>query len=281
MEKGPETVKTGNALGAESAAVIQNTYVAPKAPEIVAVTWQTIASSLKKGIADFRAAPLYGLFFGGFFAAGGVAIVFFLNVLNIVWLILPIMIAFPLIGPFAATGLYEVSRKLSNNEAIAWKDILLTVFEQRERQTGWIAFVVLFIFWVWIYLVRVLIAIFMGFGAPSTISGFVDVVLTTSNGMAFLATGTVIGGVLALILFSATVISMPLILDTELDFVTAMITSFKTVVKSPLPMLGWGIIITFLAMLAMVPMFLGLVVIFPVLGHATWHLYKAATRPVT
>ncbi len=255
-------------------------YVIPKMPEVVEVTWETIRQSLGKGLADFRRAPLYGLFFGTFFAAGGIAIILFLNVLNTLWLILPIMIAFPLVGPFAATGLYEVSHKLSTGEPITWKGILLTVFEQRERQTGWIAFVVLFIFWVWVYLIRVLIAIFMGFGVPSTISGFIDAVLNTSNGMAFLATGTVIGGVLALVLFSATVISMPLILDTELDFVSAMITSFKTVVKSPVPMLGWGVIVTLLAMISMVPMFLGLIVVFPILGHATWHLYKAATRPV-
>lgn len=255
-------------------------YVVPKMPEVVEITWETIRQSLGKGLADFRRAPLYGLFFGTFFAAGGIAIILILNVLNTLWLILPIMIAFPLIGPFAATGLYEVSHKLSAGEPITWKGILVTVFSQRERQTGWIAFVVLFIFWVWIYLVRVLIAIFMGFGVPSTIPGFIDAVLTTSNGMAFLATGTIIGGVLALVLFSATVISMPLILETELDFVSAMITSFKAVLKSPVPMLGWGVIITLLAILAMVPMFLGLIIVFPILGHATWHLYKAATRPV-
>ncbi len=254
-------------------------YVAPKMPGINKVTWGIIGESLRKGLADFFRAPIYGLFFGGFFAAGGLAILFFLNVLDTLWLILPIMIAFPLIGPFAATGIYEVSHKLSTGEPITWKGILLTVFSQRERQTGWIAFVVLFIFWVWIYLIRVLIAIFMGFGTPSTLSGFVDAVLTTSNGMAFLATGTLIGAVLALILFSATVISMPLILDTELDFVSAMITSFKTVAASPIPMLGWGVVITLLTLLAMAPAFLGLIVVFPILGHATWHLYKAATIP--
>ncbi len=253
--------------------------VIPKAPTINAVTWGTIRSSLHKGIDDFRRAPMYGMFFGGFFAAGGIVILVLLNVFDILWLTLPILIAFPLIGPFAATGIYEVSHKLSQGEPITWKGVMLTVFKQRERQTGWIAFVVLFILWVWINLVHTLISIFMGFGASSSIPGFIDAVLTTSNGMAFLLVGTASGAVLALILFSATVISMPLILDTEIDFVTAMITSFKTVVKSPVPMLGWGVIITLLAMVAMIPAFLGLIVVFPILGHATWHLYKAATTP--
>lgn len=141
--------------------------VVPKAPEIVEVNWGTIKAALGKGIADFRRAPRYGLFFGAFFAAGGLAILGFLNILNTLWLILPIMIGFPLIGPFAATGIYEVSRRLANNEPLSWKDVMLSVLAQRERQTGWIAFVVLFIFWVWIYLVRVLVAVFMGFRAFS------------------------------------------------------------------------------------------------------------------
>ncbi len=257
------------------------THVVPKAPEIVEISWGTIITALGKGTSDFLRAPQYGLFFGAFFAAGGLAILAFLNILNTLWLILPIMIGFPLIGPFAATGIYEVSRRLSTNEHLSFKGVMLSVFEQRERQTGWIAFVVLFIFWVWIYLVRVLIAVFMGFNAPSSLSGFIEVVLTTQSGLTFLMVGTMVGAVLALILFSATVISMPLLLDSDLDFVTAMITSFQTVLKSPVPMLGWGVIVTLLAMVAMVPLFLGLVVIFPILGHTTWHLYKAATRPTT
>ena len=263
---------TGGASGADA-------YVPPKMPDVVAVTWATIGQSLKKGMADFVRAPKYGVFFGAFFATGGLLILAILNFTSSLWMILPIMIAFPLLGPFVATGLYEVSRKLERGEQLTWKSVLLTVFAQRERQTGWIAFVVLFIFWVWIYLVRVLIAIFMGFNTPTTMGGFMQAVVTTQNGMAFLLTGTIIGAILALVLFSATVISMPLILDTELDFVSAMITSFQAVAKNPLPMLGWGVVVTLLAMLAMMPMFLGLIVVFPVLGHATWHLYRATTRP--
>ncbi len=255
-------------------------YVVPKAPKVVAVEWSTIMEALGKGLSDFRRAPKYGLFFGAFFATGGIAILAILNIFDAVWMILPIMIGFPLVGPFAATGIYEVSHRLANNEPLSWKAVLLTVFAQRERQTAWIAFSVMFIFWVWVYLVRVLIAIFMGFNSPSSITGFIEVVLTTQSGMMFLLVGTLVGAVLALFLFSATVIAMPLLLDTELDFVTAMITSFQTVAKSPVPMLGWGVIVTLLAMVAMVPMFLGLIIVFPILGHATWHLYKAATEPV-
>jgi len=84
---------------------------------------------------------------------------------------------------------------------------------------------------------------------------------------------------LALVLFSLTVFAMPMLLDTEVDFVTAMIESTRAVLASPLPMLGWGVVVTTMTMIAMVPLFLGLLVVLPVLGHATWHLYALAASP--
>lgn len=245
-------------------------------PEVRSVSFGDVFNALGSGISDFFRAPKYGLFFGAIYAGGGLAILAFLNIYNLPWMILPIAIGFPLVGPFLAAGLYEVSRCLATDTPLTWKMVLLTVFRQRERQLGWMAFVILFIFWVWVYLIRILIALFMGFNTPASLQGFVDVVLTTQQGLSFLAVGTVVGAVLALLLFALTVIAMPLLLDRELDFVSAMITSFKTVTQSPVPMLSWGIAVTFLAILAMVPAFLGLIVIFPILGHATWHLYTSA-----
>lgn len=249
-------------------------------PIVNSITWGDIASSLKQGMMDFINAPLYGLLFGAIFAGGGVAIVAILTYLDAIWMTLPIAIGFPLIGPFVAAGLYEVSRRLDANQKLTWVGVLFTVFQQRERQMGWMAFVVLFIFWIWIYQIRILIALFLGFNTPSTLSGFVEIVFTTQAGLLFLMTGTIVGAVLALFLFAATVIAMPLLLDTELDFVTAMITSFKSVSTNLVPMIIWGLLVTLLAILAMIPAFLGLIIVFPILGHATWHLYtKTIERP--
>lgn len=239
-----------------------------------------IRKALQSGLADFLKAPIYGVFFGAIFALGGLAILAFLVVYDLPWMILPVAIGFPLIGPFVAAGLYEISRRLRAGEPLSWRAVLITVFAQRERQLGWMAFVVLFVFWIWVYQVRLILAIFLGFSSPSSIQGFIDVVTTTPEGMGFLVTGTLVGAVLALFLFAITVISMPLLLDSELDFVTAMITSVRTVVLNPGAMLGWGIVVAVLTGLALVPMFLGLVIVFPVLGHATWHLYKSALSKV-
>jgi len=254
-------------------------YQPPKIPEIRKVTFQNIRESLAAGFADFRRAPQYGLFFGGIYTLGGLAILASVTVLNIPWMIIPLAIGFPLIGPFVAVGLYEVSRRLSKGEALTWRDVLITVFHQRERQLSWMAFVVLFIFWLWVYQVRLMLALFLGSKSFSTIPRFVDVVTASPEGFAFVVVGSLVGAVLAFVLFSATVIAMPLLLDRELDFVTAIIISFKTVLENPLPMISWGIVVAVLAIIAMIPFFLGMLVVLPILGHATWHLYERAIEP--
>lgn len=250
----------------------------PRVPPLGRIGWADIGAALRLGLRDFARAPLYGLFFGGVFAAGGIAILMLLTRFSAPWMILPLAIGFPLIGPFVAAGLYEVSRRLAAGLPLSWRAVLLAVFQQRERQLGWMAFVVLFVFWIWLYQVRLLIALFMGFGASSSLERFLGIVFTTQNGLTFIAVGSLVGLVLALVLFSATVIAMPLLLDREVDFVTAVITSVRTVARNPLPMLGWGAVVTALTLLSMLPAFLGLLVVLPVLGHATWHLYANAVK---
>lgn len=252
------------------------TYQPPKMPDVRAVSFQTIRECLQAGLRDFLRAPLFGLFFGGIFTLGGLFILLCLTYFQMPWMIIPIAIGFPLIGPFVAVGLYEVSRRLSAGQPLVWRDILLVMFRQRERQLSWMAFVVLFVFWMWIYQVRLLLALFLGFKSMSTIPKFIEVVTTTQEGLLFVAVGTVSGAILSFVLFSATVIAMPLLLDRELDFISAIIVSFKTVLKSPVPMIGWGIVVVVLAVIGMIPAFLGLIIVMPVLGHATWHLYEAA-----
>ena len=245
-------------------------------PRVVAVSGADIRAALFQGMSDFARAPRFGFFFAASFALIGIVIVLALTRWDMSWMIYPFAIGFPLIGPFAAVGLYEVSRRLQSGEPLEWGPVLTVVWAQRRRELSWMAFVMLFVFWIWMYQIRLLIALFLGRMSFSTLDRFLDIVFTTPQGWLFLAVGHVVGAVIALALFSITVVSIPLLMERNYDFVTAMITSVKAVVASPVAMLGWGVVVTLAVMAACVPFFLGLLVVLPVLGHATWHLYRKA-----
>ena len=249
---------------------------APAMPDVNALSVADLRAALMAGLSDFARAPLYGLGIGAIFALIGATIVLALTVWDIPWMIYPFAIGFPLIGPFAAVGLFEVSRRLEKGEPISWSIVFSAVWRQRGRELSWMAFVMLFFFWMWMYQVRLLIALFLGRLSFATLEKFFNIVLYTPEGWLFLAVGHLVGAALALVLFSITVVSIPLLMERNYDFVTAMITSVKSVVASPVVMLGWGVFVTLAIIAASLPLFAGLLVILPILGHATWHIYKRA-----
>jgi uncharacterized membrane protein len=131
------------------------------------------------------------------------------------------------------------------------------------------------------YQVRLLVVLFLGLNATfPSLQQFITQILTTNEGLLFLVVGNTVGAALSLILFSLTVVSFPLLLERDVDFVTAMITSVRAVVISPVPMIGWAAVIVMLLMISVLPFFLGLLVTLPVLGHATWHLYRIIVEPI-
>ena len=247
-------------------------------PVVRRITTADIAEALTQGLRDFQAQPLFGLAFGLIYVLGGISIVLCVTAFGMVYLAYPLAAGFALIGPFVAIGLYEVSRRRELGQPISYGAILRTVTSRCE--IGWMAFVTLFFFVIWMYQVRLLIALLLGLNASfSSIKEFMTVVLTTNEGLLFLVIGNLDGAALSLVLFSLTVVSFPLLLDRDVDFVTAMITSVRAVVASPGPMIGWAAIITVLLIISALPYFLGLLVTVPVLGHATWHLYRRIVAP--
>ena len=243
-------------------------------PHVRQISANDVIDALSAGLADFRRAPIYGLTIGAVFAVGGLFVILSAAALQMSYLSYPAAAGFALIGPFAAVGLYEVSRRIEAGEPLSWSRILGTMWAQKSRELSWMAFVVLFIQIMWMYQVRLLLALFLGFKSFASFGEFLTQVITTPEGLMFLAVGHVVGAILSLILFSLTVISFPLLMEQDRDFITAMITSVRAVVLSPAPMIGWAFAVTALLIVAMIPAFLGLIVILPVLGHTTWHLYR-------
>jgi len=248
-------------------------------PAVRPIAAADVVEALGKGLRDFQAIPLYGLGFGALYAAGGILIVLSISSFGMVYLAYPLAAGFALIGPFVAAGLYDISRRRELGEAPTLRGMWQRI--RSHGQIGWMAFVTIFIFVMWMYQVRLLMALFFGLNASfPSLQQFIVMVLTTSEGLIFLLIGNAIGAALSLVLFSLTVVSFPLLLDRDdVDFVTAMITSVRAVIASPAPMIGWAFVVVVLLILSALPFFLGLLVTLPVLGHTTWHLYRRIVAP--
>ncbi|WP_068311763.1 DUF2189 domain-containing protein [Polycladidibacter hongkongensis] len=245
-------------------------------PKVNRITSADIVDALEAGMRDFKRAPLIGLFFGLVFAVGGNIVVGTSILTGHGYLSYPLAVGFWMIGPFIAVGLYEVSRRLEKGEPIKWGSVLGVIWAQHRGELAWMAFVVMFILLMWMFEIRLLVALFLGFQGFATLGDFVQTVVSTQQGLIFLAVGHIVGAIFSLILFSITVVSFPMLLEKDYDFVTAMITSVKVVLASPTVMILWGLAITLELLISMAPFFLGLVFSLPVLGHTTWHLYRRA-----
>ncbi len=244
-------------------------------PEPNQLRLAAIGVALKGGVRDFLKAPLFGLFFSAVYVAGGLALwAVYAASGRELWLI-PVAVGFPLLAPFAAVGLFEVSRRLETGEPRDWPGILGVVFAQKDRQMPSMAMVVLLLFMFWVFVAHTIFALFMGLQAMTNVTSSLAV-LTEGNGPLMLAVGTLIGAGFAGVLFSITVVGLPLLLEREVDFISAIIVSFRAVFANLAVMILWGLVIAGLLFLGMLPLFLGLFLVLPVLGHASWHMYRQA-----
>ena len=246
---------------------------APIAPASVArdLTIKDLGAALSAGWADFRAQPLFGLFFASFFVGAGWFLYYALfSRGQAVWLI-PAAAGFPLLAPFVAVGLYEVSRRREAGLPMKWRAILGALRGHGDDQVLMMGGYVFVGFTFWIILAHGVFAIFM---AESGVGHESLEVFQTFAGVMMLLVGGAVGAVVALTFYAVTVISLPMLVDREVDFLTAIIVSLATVRSNPRILLIWAGFIAALLFAAMIPAFLGLLVVLPVLGHATWHLYR-------
>jgi uncharacterized membrane protein len=242
-------------------------------PKVNKIEFQDITKSMRSGLRDFATAPQYGLFFGLAYAAFGWLLLYLLNTLDINYYVYPMATGFALLAPFVASGLYEVSHCLQEGKDLSWSCIFQSTKSAGGKDLSWMAVVTTFSYIIWLDIAVALYVIFFGM-KPVAFTELITAIMTTPSGMVFFLLGNIAGAVLAFIVFSITVVSMPLLFDKHVDFVTAMITSVKVVLENPRPMLLWAAIIGVLFALCILSMFVALIVVLPILGHTTWHIYK-------
>lgn len=241
--------------------------------EIGTLKRDDLIECLLQGWRDFAAAPLYGLFFGGIYALGGIALVALFLALHMPWVGYPLTMGFALIVPFVAAGTYEVSRTLERNETLSWNKVFGAVWSRSGKDLGWMALVTVFALIIWVDFAIFLFLMFYGLHIP-TIYELVVAVLSTGKGVLFAVVGNIAGAVIAMFVFSLTAVSFPLLVDRDVDFVTAMLTSMRCVLKNPVQMIAWALLIALFLGVSILSGFVGLFITLPVLGHATWHLYR-------
>ena len=233
-----------------------------------------LGTSVLAGWRDFRAKPLFGIFLSGIFVILALLMFGALDKRgDLVWLI-PAMAGFPILAPFAAAGLYEVSRRLENGEPLTWKPVLLAVRGRGDDQLPVLGIIAFVFFAFWVIIAHTIFGVFLG---QSGLGADPIAALTSGPGLAMLSVGGFAGAILAFVFFSMTVISMPLLVDREADFISAIIVSFRVVRANMAVMLVWALLVALMVFAAMLPLFVGLLVVLPILGHATWHLYRRAT----
>jgi len=240
------------------------------------LTMGDLGGALTAGWRDFRAHPVYGLFFAGVYVAAGMFLYFALVKWGQVAWLIPAAAGFPLLAPFIAVGLYEVSRRREAGLPLTWGAVLGALRGHGDEQIISMGVIVFVAFGFWLMVAHGIFAIFL---AESGIGSESMALFATNAGLAMLAVGSAVGALMALAFYAVTVISLPMLVDREVDFLTAIIVSLATVRTNAFVMLAWAATIAVVLFLAMLPMFLGLLVALPLLAHATWHLYRRAVVP--
>jgi uncharacterized membrane protein len=247
-------------------------------PMVRKIGMRDLKDALAKGIEDFRAIPTHVIFLSLIYPVGALVMAQ-LTLNDLVHLFFPLAAGFALIGPVAALGLYELSRRRELGLDLWWTH----AFDVRySRSLGGIlalGALLIVIFLLWIAVAQVIYVATLGNAPAGSIPDFLRQVFTTPQGWTLIVVGNGVGFLFAVVVFMISVVSFPLLLDRNVGAGVAISTSVRVVLRNPVTMAVWGLIIATLLVIGSLPLFIGLAVVMPVLGHASWHLYRKVVEP--
>ena len=243
-------------------------------PRIRTLTVHDLVDALKRGWQDFLAQPTHLVFVALIYPIIGALLARLSATYNILPLLFPLMAGFALLGPFAAIGLYEISRRRENGQDASATQAFQVLNSPALGQIALLGLLLTGLFLAWLASAWLIYRGTLGLAPPVTTDSFLAAVLTTFDGWMMMIIGNAVGALFAIVAFSISVVSFPLMLDRHVDVATAVRTSVQAVEANPRVMLVWGLMIAGLLALGSLPLLVGLVVVMPVLGHASWHVYR-------
>jgi uncharacterized membrane protein len=249
-------------------------------PTIRRIGVSDVFDALHRGIEDFWDKPSHYVFLCLIYPIVGGFLITWTSGGNALQLIYPLMTGFALLGPFAAIGLYEISRRREQNLDTSWRHAFDVRKSPAMPAIAVLGFMLTVLFVAWLLTAQALYSYLYGDAAPASFTGFVQDVLTTQRGWTLIILGNLLGFLFALVVLSTTVIAFPLLLDRDVGAYAAVETSARAIIANPVPMLLWGLIVAVALVLGSIPLLVGLAVVLPVLGHSTWHLYRKVIEPV-
>jgi len=246
----------------------------PAHPAVHDIGVEDLKEVLRKGFDDFKEMPTHLAFLGLIYPIFGICLAAFTFTENALPLLFPLVSGFALLGPLAAIGLYELSRRRELGLDTSWEHLFDVLRSPSLPAILALALGLMGIFVVWLLTAQFLYQSLYGPMAPQSYSAFLWDVLTTSRGWTLIILGHALGFVFAAIVFSISVISFPMLLDRDVGAACAVQTSVRAVMVNPRLMTTWALIIAALLMIGSVPLLVGLAVVMPILGHSSWHLYR-------
>jgi uncharacterized membrane protein len=236
-------------------------------------------AALQEGFDDFQAMPSHIFFLPIFYAGAGIALAAMSSLGGALQLVFPLAAGFALVGPFLAVGLYELSRRREMGIDVSLADSFIVASSPALPSLATLGLALAAIFAAWIAVAQALYVWLYGPAPPVAAMPFLDDVLSTERGWLLIGLGGGIGFLFAVLALCVSVVSFPLMLDRDVGLVPAVTTSLRVCWANPLTVAAWGAIVAGLLILGSLPLFIGLAVVMPVLGHATWRFYRRAVEP--